>query len=150
MEGYSVVPGRMFHPERISDWEAIWWETQERGQKRDYMAFRMDLANRLVDRFSMRQEVPARNLSVPRLNPNLHHLPDFCCTVGQMRSVSSRGVCDMKLESAALTATVTYVSQGIGTVSESSIVWETYNVRRTVMAYITLVFADVLYFRCIL
>jgi hypothetical protein len=86
------------------------------------MAFRMDLANRLVDRFSMRQEVPARNLSVPRLNPNLHHLPDFCCTVGQMRSVSSRGVCDMKLESAALTATVTYVSQGIGTVSESSIV----------------------------
>ena len=45
------------------------------GQRRDYLAFRKDLAHSLIDGFSSRKEVPARNLQIDRLNPFMVHLP---------------------------------------------------------------------------
>ena len=47
------------------------------GRRRDYLAFRKDLANCLIDGFSSRKEVSARNLQVDRLNTFLRHLPQF-------------------------------------------------------------------------
>ena len=47
------------------------------GRRRHYLAFRKDLAQSLIDGFSSRKEVPARNLQVDRLNAFLVHLPQF-------------------------------------------------------------------------
>jgi hypothetical protein len=45
------------------------------GTRRDFMAFRIDLANRLIDGFTQRKANPRKDHSIERLNPALDHLP---------------------------------------------------------------------------
>jgi hypothetical protein len=47
----------------------------QHGTRRDYMAFRIDLANRLIDGFTQRKANPRKDHSIERLNPALNHFP---------------------------------------------------------------------------
>ena len=65
---------------------------QSTGRRRDYEAFRIELANSLIDGFTCRKIVPHRDVSIARLNPKLDHLAVYSpdkkrCVVCQQRKV---------------------------------------------------------------